>query len=39
MLNHYQYDIASFTEQYEDLNDSTLDEVFLFMVDALENNK
>ena len=36
---YYQYDIASFTEQYEDLNDSTLDEVFLFMVDALENNK
>ena len=36
---YYQYDIASFTEQYEDLNDSTLDEVFLFIVDALENNK
>ena len=36
---YYQDDIASFTEQYEDLNDSTLDEVFLFMVDALENNK
>jgi hypothetical protein len=36
---YYQYDIASFTEQYEDLNNSTLDEVFLFMVDALENNK
>ena len=36
---YYQYDIASFTEQYEDLNNSTLDEVFLFMVDALEYNK
>ena len=36
---YYQDDIASFTEQYEDLNDSTLDEVFLFMVDVLENNK
>jgi beta-xylosidase len=36
---YYQDNIASFTEQYEDLNDSTLDEVFLFMVDALENNK
>ena len=36
---YYQDDVASFTEQYEDLNDSTLDEVFLFMVDALENNK
>jgi hypothetical protein len=30
---------GSFTERYEDLDDNTLDEVFLFMVDALEYNK
>ena len=30
---------GSFNERYEDLDDNTLDEVFLFMVDALENNK
>jgi len=30
---------GSFTERYEDLDDNTLDEVFLCMVDALENNK
>lgn len=30
---------GNYTERYTDLNDNTLDEVFLFMVDALENNK
>jgi len=36
---NYQDEVGNFTEQYEDLDDNTLDEVFLFMVDALENNK
>jgi hypothetical protein len=36
---HYNRDKGGYTEQYEDLDDNTLDEVFLFMVDALENNK
>ena len=35
----YERHRGSFNEQYEDLDDNTLDEVFLFMVDALENNK
>ncbi len=29
---------GSFTERYTDLDDNTLDEIFLFMVDALEYN-
>jgi hypothetical protein len=36
---NYQDEEGNFTERYEDLDDNTLDEVFLFMVDALENNK
>jgi hypothetical protein len=36
---NYQDEVGNFTERYEDLDDNTLDEVFLFMVDALENNK
>jgi hypothetical protein len=36
---YYDKDKGGYTEQYEDLDDNTLDEVFLFMVDALENNK
>lgn len=36
---NYQDKVGNFTERYEDLDDNTLDEVFLFMVDALENNK
>ena len=36
---NYEDEVGQFTEQYEDLDDNTLDEVFLFMVDALENNK
>ena len=36
---HYNTDRGGYTERYEDLDDNTLDEVFLFMVDALENNK
>ena len=36
---NYEDEVGKFTEQYEDLDDNTLDEVFLFMVDALENNK
>ena len=36
---NYQDEVGNFTERYEDLDDNTLDEVFLFMVDALEYNK
>jgi hypothetical protein len=36
---NYERDRGSYTERYEDLDDNTLDKVFLFMVDALENNK
>jgi hypothetical protein len=36
---NYEEDKGSYTERYTDLDDNTLDEVFLFMVDALENNK
>jgi hypothetical protein len=36
---NYEKDKGNYTERYEDLDDNTLDEVFLFMVDALENNK
>jgi hypothetical protein len=36
---NYEYEVGQFTERYEDLDDNTLVEVFLFMVDALENNK
>ena len=30
---------GNFTERYEDLNDNTLDDVFLFMIDALDRYK
>jgi hypothetical protein len=36
---NYEKDKGNYTERYTDLDDNTLDEVFLFMVDALENNK
>ena len=36
---NYEDAVGRFTEEYEYLDDNTLDEVFLFMVDALENNK
>ena len=36
---NYEKDKGNYTERYEDLDDNTLDEVFLFMVDALGNNK
>ena len=36
---NYEDLVSRFTERYEDLDDNTLDEVFLFMVDALEYNK
>jgi hypothetical protein len=35
----YERHKGSFTERYEDLDDNTLDEVFLFMVDAVEHYK
>ena len=35
----YERHKSSYKERYEDLDDNTLDEVFLFMVDALEHNK
>jgi hypothetical protein len=35
----YERHKSSFTERYEDLDDNTLDEVFLFMVDALKYYK
>ena len=35
----YERHKSSFTERYEDLDDNTLDEVFLFMVDAVEHYK
>lgn len=36
---NYEDEVGQFTEQYEDLDDNTLDEVFLFMVDALKYYK
>jgi hypothetical protein len=36
---NYQYEVGNFTERYEDLDDNTLDEVFLFMVEALKRNQ
>lgn len=35
----YERHRSSYTERYEDLDDNTLDEVFLFMVDAVEHYK
>ena len=35
----YERHKGNFTERYTDLDDNTLDEIFLFMVDALEHNK
>jgi len=35
----YERHKSSYKERYEDLDDNTLDEVFLFMVDAVEHYK
>ena len=36
---NYHDEVGNFTERYEDLDDNTLDEVFLFMVEALKYYK
>jgi hypothetical protein len=35
--DEYERHKSSFTERYEDLDDNTLDNVFIFMIDALED--
>jgi hypothetical protein len=36
---NYDDHMESFTEEYENLDDNTLDDVFLFMIDALDKYK
>lgn len=36
--DNFSVNIGAYTEKYETLSDETLDNVFIFMIDALEDN-